>query len=132
MREAWIIDAARTPRGIGKPGQGALSSVHAQRILSTVLRALQARNGLNTDDIDEVIMGCFAKSGEADGWMAAQNCQEVGAWNGWGPENRRGANSAGDWEDRTRRTVVGPCPAHPLDGAPRAPGAQRPEHRRYR
>src|SRR3546814_20131945 len=80
MREAWIIDAARTPRGIGKPGQGALSSVHAQRILSTVLRALQARNGLNTDDIDEVIMGCFAKSGEQDGCIARLAALDAG----WG------------------------------------------------
>ena len=78
MREAWIIDTARTPRGIGKPGQGALSSVHAQRILSTVLRALQARNGLNTDDIDEVIMGCFAKSGEQDGCIAGDRiCRQT-------------------------------------------------------
>ena len=45
MREAWIIDTARTPRGIGKPGQGALSGVHPQRILSTVLRALEQRSG---------------------------------------------------------------------------------------
>src|SRR3546814_8856644 len=85
MREAWIIDAARTPRGIGKPGQGALSSVHAQRILSTVLRALQARNGLNTDDIDEVIMGCFAKSGEQDGCIARLAALDAG-WGAAVPE----------------------------------------------
>jgi hypothetical protein len=30
MTEAWIIDAARTPRGIGKPGKGRLTEVHPQ------------------------------------------------------------------------------------------------------
>jgi acetyl-CoA C-acetyltransferase len=28
MSEAYIIDTARTPRGIGKPGKGALSHLH--------------------------------------------------------------------------------------------------------
>ena len=40
MAEAWIIDAARTPRGIGKQGKGALWEVHPQKLLSTVLQAL--------------------------------------------------------------------------------------------
>ena len=32
MTEAWIIDACRTPRGIGKPGRGALTEIHPQRL----------------------------------------------------------------------------------------------------
>ena len=43
-REAWIIDAVRTPRGIGKQGKGALSHLHPQRLGATVLGALQQRN----------------------------------------------------------------------------------------
>ena len=42
MTEAWIIDACRTPRGIGKIGKGALADMHPQRLGSTVLRALAA------------------------------------------------------------------------------------------
>ena len=42
MGEAWIIDAARTPRGVGKVDKGALANVHPQRILSSVLKALEA------------------------------------------------------------------------------------------
>ena len=30
MNEVWIIDAARTYRGIGKPGKGALTHIHPQ------------------------------------------------------------------------------------------------------
>ena len=38
MNEAWIIDACRTPRGIGKPGKGALSGIHPQQLGATVLK----------------------------------------------------------------------------------------------
>jgi acetyl-CoA C-acetyltransferase len=64
MQEAWIIDAARTPRGIGKIGKGALAGVHPQHLLSTVLRALAQRNELVTSDIDDVIAGCNTQQGK--------------------------------------------------------------------
>ncbi|MXY06559.1 MAG: acetyl-CoA C-acyltransferase, partial [Gammaproteobacteria bacterium] len=41
MREAWIIDHARSPRGRGKPGVGSLSHLHPQRCLAQVLNGLQ-------------------------------------------------------------------------------------------
>lgn len=71
LSEAWIIDAARTPRGIGKLGKGGLSEVHPQRILSTVLKTLAERNGLNTADIDDVIAGCGSQWGK-QGWCIAR------------------------------------------------------------
>lgn len=82
MREAWIIDTARTPRGIGRAGQGALSSVHPQRILSTVLKALGDHNALNTDDIDDVIIGCFAQTDAQGGCIARQAVLDAG----WGAQ----------------------------------------------
>jgi len=82
MPEAWIIDAARTPRGIGKPEVGALSSVHPQRMLSTVLKALEKRNGLTTRDIDDVIVGCFAQTAKQGGCIARQSVLDAG----WGAE----------------------------------------------
>jgi acetyl-CoA C-acetyltransferase len=62
-REAWIIDAVRSPRGKGKE-TGALHPVHPQRILAQVLNALQARNGFDTAEVDDVVMGCGAGSGD--------------------------------------------------------------------
>ncbi|MCU1359584.1 MAG: acetyl-CoA acetyltransferase [Ilumatobacteraceae bacterium] len=62
-REAWIIDAVRSPRGKGKDS-GSLHPIHPQRILAQVLNALQARNGFDTVDVDDVIMGCGAGSGD--------------------------------------------------------------------
>jgi acetyl-CoA C-acetyltransferase len=63
MAEAWIIDAMRSPRGKGKK-TGALHEVHPQRILAQVLNALQSRHGFDTSEVDDVIMGCGAGSGD--------------------------------------------------------------------
>jgi len=61
--EAWIIDAVRSPRGKGKKS-GALHEVHPQRILAQVLNKLQERNGFDTAEVDDVVMGCGAGSGD--------------------------------------------------------------------
>ena len=55
MAEAYIIDAVRTPRGIGKAGKGALSHLHPQHLAATVLKAIAERNGIDTADVDDVI-----------------------------------------------------------------------------
>lgn len=62
-QEAWIIDAVRSPRGKGKE-TGSLHPVHPQRILAQVLNALRDRNNLDTADVDDVVMGCGAGSGD--------------------------------------------------------------------
>ncbi|MEY2926282.1 MAG: putative acyltransferase, partial [Pseudomonadota bacterium] len=46
MAEAYIIDACRTPRGIGKQGRGALAHMHPQHLSATVLSAIKERNNL--------------------------------------------------------------------------------------
>ncbi len=61
--EAWIIDAVRSPRGKGKQ-TGSLHEVHPQRILAQVLNGLKDRNGFDTADVDDVVMGCGAGSGD--------------------------------------------------------------------
>jgi acetyl-CoA C-acetyltransferase len=60
---AWIIDAVRSPRGKGKES-GGLHDVHPQRVLAQVLNALQARVGFDTAEVDDVVMGCAAGSGD--------------------------------------------------------------------
>src|SRR3546814_5668844 len=66
MGEAWIIDAVRTPRGVGKPGKGALAHLHPQRLGSTVLRALAERNDLDTADVDDVVWGTRSEEHTAE------------------------------------------------------------------
>jgi hypothetical protein len=55
MAEAYIIDAVRTPRSIGKVGKGALSHMHPQHLAAAVLKALKERNNLNTAEVDDII-----------------------------------------------------------------------------
>ncbi len=62
-REAWIIDAVRSPRGKGKD-TGSLHEVHPQRILAQVLEALRLRNGFDSADVDDVVMGCGSGNGD--------------------------------------------------------------------
>jgi acetyl-CoA C-acetyltransferase len=72
--EALIIDACRTPRGIGKAGKGALAHMHPQHLGAAVLKAIAARNQLDTKDIDDVIWGTSTqvdKQGADLGRMAA-------------------------------------------------------------
>jgi acetyl-CoA C-acetyltransferase len=78
MAEVWIVDAARTPRGIGKPGRGALAGIHPQRILSTVLRALAERNALQTEDVDDVIAGCGTQAGKQGYCIARMAALDAG------------------------------------------------------
>ena len=63
MPEALIIDAVRTPRGIGKVGKGALADIHPQQLSATVLRAIAERNELDTAEIDDVIWGTSSQKG---------------------------------------------------------------------
>ncbi len=39
MSHAYIIDACRTPRGIGKIGKGKLAHLHPQHLAATVLES---------------------------------------------------------------------------------------------
>ncbi|TFZ59605.1 acetyl-CoA C-acetyltransferase [Methylorubrum sp. Q1] len=69
MPEAYIFDHVRTPRGRGKP-DGSLHEVTALRLAETALRALKDRNGLDTRQVDDVVLGCVDPVGEAGGDIA--------------------------------------------------------------
>ena len=60
-REAWIIDAVRTP--IGRHG-GALAAVRPDDLAATTLRALLERTSLDPALVDDVILGCANQAGE--------------------------------------------------------------------
>ena len=67
MADAFIIDACRTPRGIGKQGKGALAHLHPQHVAATVLSALVERNGFDTADVDDIIWGTSSQVCEQSG-----------------------------------------------------------------
>ena len=78
MTEAWIIDACRTPRGIGKIGKGALAEIHPQRLGATVLAALRDRNDIKTDEIDDIVWGTSAQRGQQGGDLGRMTALDAG------------------------------------------------------
>jgi acetyl-CoA C-acetyltransferase len=63
MPEALIFDHVRTPRGRGKP-DGSLHDITPTQLAAQALAALRDRNELDTNLIDDVVLGCVAPVGE--------------------------------------------------------------------
>jgi 3-oxoadipyl-CoA thiolase len=61
LREAWIIEAVRTP--IGRYG-GALASVRPDDLAAAVLRAVVDRAEIDPALVEDVILGCANQAGE--------------------------------------------------------------------
>jgi acetyl-CoA C-acetyltransferase len=78
MPEAWIIDHCRTPRGIGKYEKGALSKIHPQQLAATVLRALAARTGIDTAQVDDIVWGTAAQVGAQSGDLGRMAALDAG------------------------------------------------------
>lgn len=84
MGDAFIIDAARTPRGRGrkakgdKPG-GALSGVHPQELMAQTLNELADRVGFDKAAIDDVVLGTVSQAKE-QGACIARNSILAAGW----------------------------------------------------
>ncbi|MFI6812072.1 acetyl-CoA C-acetyltransferase [Nonomuraea sp. NPDC050328] len=74
MREAYLVDAVRTP--VGRRG-GGLSALHPADLGAHVLTALMDRTGLDPGAVEDVIFGCVDTVGPQAGdiartcWLAA-------------------------------------------------------------
>ena len=78
MPEAYIIDAVRTPRGIGKVGKGALANEHPQHLAATVLKAIAERNDLDTSTVDDVIWSTSSQRGKQAGDLGRMAALDAG------------------------------------------------------
>ncbi|MGI4878347.1 MAG: acetyl-CoA C-acetyltransferase, partial [Janthinobacterium lividum] len=61
--EALIYDAVRTPRGKGRK-DGKLHEITPIQLATQVLEAVRDRTGIDTADVDDVVLGCVAPVGE--------------------------------------------------------------------
>lgn len=77
--EAYIFDAIRTPRGRGK-ASGALHEVKPVTLLSNLLNTLQERNGFDTAEVDDIVMGCVTAVGD-QGADIAKTAALAAGWN---------------------------------------------------
>ena len=76
MSNAVIVDAVRTPTG--RRG-GKLKDTHPVDLAAHVLNSLQARNGLEPEQVDDVIMGCVSQLGE-QGVNVGRNAVLAAGW----------------------------------------------------
>ncbi|MCP3911040.1 MAG: acetyl-CoA C-acyltransferase [Actinomycetia bacterium] len=78
MPDAFIIDACRTPRGVGKPGKGALAHLHPQHLGRTVLEALVERNGFDSAEVDDIVWGTSSQVSEQSGDLGRMAALDAG------------------------------------------------------
>jgi acetyl-CoA acetyltransferase family protein len=64
MPEVYLIAAARTPIGIGKPDRGALYPVAPVDLAAHILQVVVQRAGVDPGLIEDVILGCVTPIGD--------------------------------------------------------------------
>lgn len=69
--EAVIVDVVRTPVGRGKPG-GMLSEVHPVDLAAGVMQHVLTRSRIESDLLDDVLLGCVSQIGEQSMNIARQ------------------------------------------------------------
>lgn len=74
---AYIYDSVRTPRGKGKP-DGALASIKPVDLLARTFHAIKNRNDLNTNLVDDAIIGCVSPVKEQGANIAKAAAIEAG------------------------------------------------------
>ena len=77
MPNAYLFDAVRTPRGRGKDS-GSLYIVRPVDLLAQALAALRDRSGLDTAEVDDVVMGCVTQTGDQGSCIARFAALEAG------------------------------------------------------
>ena len=73
MTNPVIIDALRTPRGAARE-TGSLHAVTPMELLAGVLRELQQRVGLDTEQVADGVFGCVTQTGEQGGNVGKSAC----------------------------------------------------------
>ena len=79
MRDVFIYDAVRTPRGRGKAGKGALSGLHPQELFAQTLNRLADKSGMDKEEVDDVVVGCVTQVKE-QGACIARNAILAAEW----------------------------------------------------
>src|SRR5688572_15923737 len=79
MRDVFIYEAVRTPRGRGKAGKGSLSGVHPQELLAQALNRMADKVKLDRSLVEDVVVGCVTQVKE-QGACIARNAVLAAGW----------------------------------------------------
>src|SRR5690625_287856 len=84
-RDAWIVEALRTPTGRSHPEKGWFRDVHPNELLGSVYSSLLESTQLAPDAVEDLVIGCTAPFGEQsrnigrNAWLQAGYPPEVPA-----------------------------------------------------
>jgi acetyl-CoA acyltransferase len=84
-RDAWVVEALRTPMGKSHPERGWFRDVHPNELLGRVYTELLTSTGLDAADVEDLVIGCTAPFGEQsrniarNAWLQAGYPPEVPA-----------------------------------------------------
>ena len=81
MKQAFIYDAIRTPRGKAKSG-GGLTDLTPFELLKVLYDALEQRTHLDKNQVEDVVLGCVTQVGEQGGNIAKASL----LYSGWPDE----------------------------------------------
>src|SRR4026208_2290678 len=70
MREAVIVSTARTP--IGKAYRGAFNNTQGQELIGHALAQAVQRAGINSAEVEDIVVGCAMQQGSTGGNVARQ------------------------------------------------------------
>lgn len=84
-REAWIVEALRTPMGKAHPDKGWFRDTHPNVMLGAVYTAILESTSLAADAVEDLVIGCTAPFGEQsrnvarNAWLQAGYPPEIPA-----------------------------------------------------
>ncbi len=84
-RDAWIVEALRTPMGRAHPERGWFRDLHPNEMLGRVYAALLDATGVPAAEVEDLVVGCTAPFGEQsrnvarNAWLQAGYPPEVPA-----------------------------------------------------
>jgi acetyl-CoA acyltransferase len=84
-RDAWIVEALRTPMGRAHPERGWFRDMHPNVMLGAVYTALLDATGVAPGDVEDLVVGCTAPFGEQsrnvarNAWLQAGYPAEIPA-----------------------------------------------------
>ncbi len=79
ISEAFIFDALRTPRGLGK-AKGAMHEVKPITLVADLLNHLHSRHKFDTEAVDDIVLGCVTPVGD-QGADIAKTAAMLAGWN---------------------------------------------------
>ncbi len=78
-RDAYILESVRSPRGRGRAGKGAISSVHPQELLGQTLNRLVEKAKVSASEVSDVVCGVVSQAGE-QGSCVVRNAILAAGW----------------------------------------------------